>query len=103
MPVLQKGDKGLAVREVQGLLNSRLGRLHLKADGHFGAMTEQAVKDFQKLCNLSADGIVGPATLKALHGSSGQVGNVIDPLAGWDLAAFFANFGKLYLRPTGTA
>lgn len=41
-------------------------RLNVKADGHFGPKTEEAVKAFQRLKGLTADGIVGPATWKAL-------------------------------------
>lgn len=41
-------------------------RLMLTADGHFGAKTETEVKAFQKRKGLPPDGIVGPATWKAL-------------------------------------
>lgn len=39
-------------------------------DGVFGDKTEAAVRTFQKNCNLSVDGIIGPATKKALDNSS---------------------------------
>lgn len=41
-------------------------RLMITADGHFGPQTESAVKAFQKQKGLPPDGIVGPATWKAL-------------------------------------
>ena len=41
-------------------------RLHLKEDGIFGKLTEEAVKEFQKKCNIAVDGIVGSETWAAL-------------------------------------
>ena len=40
-------------------------------DGVFASQTTQAVKFFQRKSGLTADGIVGPATLKALGMSGG--------------------------------
>ena len=37
-----------------------------KPDGHFGALTQQAVFALQKAAGLSRDGSVGPKTAKAL-------------------------------------
>ena len=68
--VLRKGDKGKAVREIQGLLNSRAGKIVLKPDGDFGGKTETAVKEFQTKMKLRADGVVGPKTWDALHKES---------------------------------
>jgi hypothetical protein len=68
--VLRKGDKGKAVREIQGLLNSRAGKIVLKPDGDFGGKTETAVKEFQTKMKLRADGVVGPKTWEALHKES---------------------------------
>ena len=47
------------VRQIQQALG-------LLADGIFGAITEERVKDFQREHGLKADGIVGPATLARL-------------------------------------
>ena len=41
-------------------------RLGVSVDGQFGAHTRSALKRFQKAHRLTADGIVGPATLRAL-------------------------------------
>lgn len=65
--ILRKGDKGKAVREIQGLLNSRSGKLVVKPDGDFGGKTETMVKEFQAKMKFKTDGIVGPKTWDALH------------------------------------
>lgn len=41
-------------------------RNHLVVDGRFGPLTRARVVAFQKMSNLSPDGIVGPITSKAL-------------------------------------
>lgn len=61
MIICKLGDKGVKVRVVQRML-------HLVADGEFGNITDEAVKDFQKKHGLVADGIVGQATWKKLIG-----------------------------------
>ena len=43
--------------------------LKLKADGIFGADTEKALVYAQKQHGLTADGICGPASWKALSGA----------------------------------
>lgn len=65
--VLRRGDKGKAVRELQGLLNSKSGKIVLHPDGDFGANTEKAVKEFQQSHKLRVDGVVGAKTWDALH------------------------------------
>lgn len=69
-PTLRRGDKGDAVI----LLQSELIRLGYPLpkygiDGDFGKETEMAVKQFQQDNRLTADGVVGPKTWKALDGS----------------------------------
>jgi len=59
METIKKGSRGEAVKVLQKAL-------HLIADGIFGPLTEEAVKDFQGLHGLDRDGVVGPATWKAL-------------------------------------
>lgn len=60
-PVLKVGSRGSAVTRVQTKLAVR------PADGIFGPMTEAAVVRFQRAHHLAADGVVGPATWRALR------------------------------------
>ena len=53
--VVKRGDRGEAVRSIQQ-------ELGISADGVFGAQTERAVKRFQRRHDLVPDGIVGPLT-----------------------------------------
>lgn len=55
----KRGSRGAVVKQIQTAL-------HLLADGIFGTMTEDAVKDFQSRNGLKVDGIVGPKTLAML-------------------------------------
>jgi len=57
--IVKRGDRGAAVRRVQE-------QLGISADGVFGEQTERAVKFFQRSHSLVADGIVGPLTRGAL-------------------------------------
>lgn len=59
MTLYKLGSIGEMVKQIQEALN-------LYPDGVFGISTEQAVKEFQNINGLKADGIVGPATLAKL-------------------------------------
>ena len=65
---LSKGSTGAEVKTVQILLINKFGIScgTAGADGEFGDNTDYAVKKFQKLKNLDADGIVGRKTWTAL-------------------------------------
>ena len=58
--ILKLGSRGNEVKALQEKLN-------LKADGIFGPITEEAVKDFQRSNGLEVDGIVGANTLSKLN------------------------------------
>lgn len=58
-PVLRVGDRGQALRDVQVMLG-------ITADGVFGPLTERAVRQWQRDFDLVEDGIVGPLTWDAL-------------------------------------
>ncbi|MBR6530278.1 MAG: peptidoglycan-binding protein, partial [Clostridia bacterium] len=69
--LVRRGQSGTNVRYVQEVLN-RIREVfvqipRLSADGVFGANTESAVRTFQRLFGLSADGIVGERTWNRLN------------------------------------
>lgn len=68
LPVLTKGCTGEAVKALQVLLNLR--GAGLVVDGSFGALTDAAVREFQRRHGLTVDGSVGPATWAALVGAA---------------------------------
>ncbi len=59
------GSTGEEVKSIQSVLKEK-GYYSGNVDGIFGTGTKNAVKQFQSDCGLSADGIVGEKTLKAL-------------------------------------
>ena len=61
----RQGSSGSAVRTIQTKLKN-WGYYNGSVDGIFGSQTTEAVKYFQRKNGLTADGIVGPATMKAL-------------------------------------
>ena len=76
----KKGSSGSAVTQIQTRLKS-WGYYTGEADGIYGSKTEAAVKKFQQNNGLTADGMAGPATLKALgiqagDASSAQSGDI---------------------------
>lgn len=76
------GSTGSEVRQIQTKLVN-WGYLNDKVDGIYGAKTRNAVIAFQKKNGLTADGIAGPATLRAMgiftaSGGSSQAGGQSD-------------------------
>lgn len=73
MTILRKGVKGQEVRMLQETLKKAGYRVGI--DGNFGAMTDLAVRAFQRRKGMLPDGIVGPKTIRALgmngHASMG--------------------------------
>ena len=65
--VYEEGDSGQDVAQLQAKL-SALGYNPGAADGDFGADTTAAVKAFQRDRGLEDDGVVGPATFRAIFG-----------------------------------
>ncbi|PRX47709.1 N-acetylmuramoyl-L-alanine amidase [Prauserella shujinwangii] len=96
MRVLRRGDAGPEVAEIR----SMLAALDLlpngdasDGNGFFDAAVEHAVRAFQQRRGLITDGIVGPATYRALRGSSYHLGSrplaylVSSPVHGDDVFA----------------
>lgn len=65
LPTLRLGMRGPAVQNLQERL-STLGLLQGTIDGVFGSQTEESVKSAQRYFDLVPDGVVGPATWRAL-------------------------------------
>ena len=82
---LQRGSSGNDVVVIQAMLN-RISRNYpaipriSPVDGVFGSQTEEAVKAFQRIFNLTPDGIVGQGTwykLVALHGAVRKLSELV--------------------------
>lgn len=79
---LEKGSKGDQVKQAQRALKNlkydlgAFGEDLDGIDGKFGKVTESAVKLFQKNSGLKEDGILGPATLKALEEASSKTSDL---------------------------
>jgi lysozyme len=82
---LKRGSTGADVTWWQAFLHDS-GFPLIKADGTFGVQTEDATKAFQREHGLTADGIVGPATL-ALSNAPSSPGKPAAPAAGARLSA----------------
>ena len=87
LAVYRQGSTGDAVRTIQTKL-SNWGYFSGAIDGIYGPKTEEAVKYFQRKNGLTADGVVGPATLRALgmsttggESSASSQSNSVDLLA----------------------
>lgn len=63
--VVKMGSRGQIVRTIQTKLK-RWGYLNGNVDGIFGSQTKKAVQYFQRKNGLTADGIVGKATARAM-------------------------------------
>lgn len=97
-PLFGLGDVGPAVAEIRGKL-AALGLLPDPGEssvpdlaGHFDEQCDRAVRTFQQQRGLSVDGVVGPATYRALDEARWRVGDrllshsVSHPLVGDDVA-----------------
>lgn len=107
MKTIKKGSRGDDVAILQRKLN-------LIADGIFGPITDEAVREFQKSHSLTVDGIVGPKTWYALgiaqvntrridkiiiHCSATPEGKdyTVEQIRQWHLARKFSDIGYHYV------
>ena len=104
--ILKLGSRGNEVKVLQEKLN-------LKADGIFGPLTEEAIKDFQRSNSLEVDGIAGADTLSKLnlsvnkrtikelivHCSATPEGKdySVDTIRQWHLQRGFSDIGYHYV------
>ena len=73
----KQGDSGSTVRTIQQKLKN-WGYYKGNVDGIFGSQTKSAVISFQKKNGLTADGIVGNATLRALGMPTGTTSSAVN-------------------------
>jgi peptidoglycan hydrolase-like protein with peptidoglycan-binding domain len=68
--LIRNGSRGADVVAIQSCLNSIRSRFpsigQLNPDGIFGSLTENSVREFQRIFGLNPDGVVGPLTWVAL-------------------------------------
>ena len=81
---LRVGSRGDSVRQVQHCLNhvSQPCSRQLIEDGAFGSMTQAAVVTFQRMFELTPDGVVGPITWARLAQECGG-GSSVQAFATW--------------------
>ncbi len=65
------GSRGQEVRQIQQKLRE-LGLYSGSVDGVYGTATQKAVRQFQKNCGITVDGVAGPKTLLYLGLGSGS-------------------------------
>jgi len=82
LTTLKKGSVGEAVFELQKRL-VEYGLLTGKIDGQFGTITENAVKEYQKLKGLVADGVIGQKGRDMLNADMGVKGKTKSKLDLW--------------------
>ena len=83
---LQSGARGQSVRQLQFMLRVLSEYIDdippLREDGIFGPQTREAVIAFQRFAGLTPDGIVGPATWKALYDRSASIASATRQIVG---------------------
>ncbi|WP_110114724.1 peptidoglycan-binding protein [Bacillus sp. CGMCC 1.16541] len=91
---LRLGMSGSAVTSVQKVLINK-GYLKASATGYFGSLTRTAVINFQRANGLSADGVVGPATQRALNSNTSQ--SAVGGVSTVSSASQLISYGKRFM------
>jgi N-acetylmuramoyl-L-alanine amidase len=108
MQLLRRGDSGPAVVEVRSMLRQfelLAEPVGVSGDERFDTETERAVRAFQQRRGLIADGIVGPATYRALREAGWGLGDrmlallVSAPMSGDDVLALQERLLELGFDP----
>lgn len=92
MTILKKGSSGPLVIQLQTFL-------HITADGIFGDKTEDAVITWQKTNGLTADGIVGPITWKAMGIATTDISENYEDTGNLTIIKDFLPNGEYYSGP----
>lgn len=72
LPLIREGARLGVVKAIQESLNLIAGT-KLSVDGHYGAPTADAVRNFQRFFGLPADGVFGPRTQMAMLAVLGKI------------------------------
>ena len=99
---LRRGMSGTDVKQLQENL-IQLGYLTGTADGDYGAKTVEAVRDFQKANNLTADGTAGAETLKKIYGGNAKAAATPTPTPTGTSTSSTTVSGTLKTGSTGAA
>ncbi len=106
MQLLRRGDSGPAVVEIRAMLTT-FGLLAAGANGggevvdRFDSHVEHAVRSFQQQRGLITDGVVGPATYRALRDAGWKLGDrmlalmISAPMSGDDVVTLQERLSEL--------
>lgn len=97
MALVDFGDRGSAVRDVQTALRSR-GYSIGTVDGVFGSQTRSSVIAFQRNVGIAADGVVGPVTATKLGLPTGIGGSGGNPGSPTGSVRISTSGGRLNIR-----
>jgi N-acetylmuramoyl-L-alanine amidase len=108
MQLLRRGDSGPAVVEIRAML-VRFGLLApttgVPGDDRFDVHVEHSVRSFQQQRGLITDGIVGPATYRALRDAGWKLGDrmlalmISAPMSGDDVVMLQERLSELGYNP----
>ena len=90
---LQSGDKGEAVKSLQKALQKL--DYNISADGSYGPLTISAVKQFQKINGLTADGVAGAKTQELLYSGNAKKNETTSSGSSSNSSAGSGSFGSV--------